>query len=380
MLVDEEEDDDDHGTFPDNVDTSNDAAVVKLPAPLGVSAEENTMNGNESDDNSDDDSDDDSGDKSDDNSGDNSDDNSGDNSDDNSGNNSDDNSDDDSGNGGDNEGDQQAKDQPIDAVHPKKRAYKKIAYTRSSRKARDADVALNENAVSRKINPTNLMGDVVASLHPMRAMRPGRIESCLIHSLKESFPRMNDQDRSLLSGHLLETIQTMTRVHTDLLREGLLVTDLYIARTFGTFPAVDGVRGREHGDKRMEHFNNILLKGSRDSFFQRLVNRLIRWGSDDSDLKKASSPALVASDKIFQEYLQITSQRQAPPFRLRDRDVCEGSFMSQCARTLSDMVGGHLYKFSLELKKRVSHLNKSHLVPIMHADTDPATLTTHYRH
>jgi len=353
VLIDHD-DGDDHDTFPDNADISNDTAMVNLPAPLAVSAEENlapeenTMNGNESEDNSD--------------------------------NSSDDNSDDNSGSGSDYEGDQQAKDQSIDAERPKKRAFKKITYTKSSRKARDADVPLNENAVPRKINPTNLMADAVASLHPMRAMRPGRIESCLIHSLKESFPCMNDQDRSLLLDHLLETMQTMARVHTDLLREGLLVTNLYIARTFGTFPAIDGDRGRVHGDKRMEHFNNILLKGKRDSFFQRLLNRLIRWDCDDSDLKKASSPTLMASDKIFQEYLQITSQRQAPPFRLKDRDVCEGSFMSQCARTLSDMVGGHLYKFSLELKKRVSHLNKSHLVSIMHADADLTTLIIHYRH
>ncbi|KAI7817023.1 hypothetical protein BC939DRAFT_467159 [Gamsiella multidivaricata] len=254
-----------------------------------------------------------------------------------SGDNSDNNSDDNSDNNSDNNSDDNSE-------RPKKRAFKKITYTKSSREARDADVPLNENAVPRKINPTNLMVDAVASLHPMRAMRPGRIESCLIHSLKESFPCMNDQDRSLLLDHLLETMQTMARVHTNLLREGLLVTNLYIARTFGTFPAIDEDRGRVHRDKRMEHFNNILLKGKRDSFFQRLLNRLIRWDSDDSDLKKASSPALMASDKIFQEYLQITLQRQAPPFRLKDRDLCEGSFMSQCARTLSDMVGGHLYK------------------------------------
>ncbi|KAI1293930.1 hypothetical protein EDD11_008344 [Mortierella claussenii] len=164
---------------------------------------------------------------------------------------------------------------------------------------------------------------------------------------------MSNQDRGLLSGHLLKTLQTMARVHTDLLREGLLVTNLYIARTFGSFPAIDGDQAQEHNDKRMEHFNNILLKGQRESFFSRLLNRLIRWGSDDSDLRKTKSPASVASDKIFWEYLQITSRRQAPPFRPEDRDICESSFMSQCARTLSDMVGGHVYKFSLELKKRV---------------------------
>lgn len=154
----------------------------------------------------------------------------------------------------------------------------------------------------------------------------------------------------------------MARVHTDLLREGLLVTNLYIAKTFATFPAIEGDRGREHSHKRMERFTIILSKGKRDTFFQRLSHRLIRWGSDDPDfkkLKKASSPALVASDEISQDYIQMTSQRQASPFRLEDTYVCEGSFMSQCARTLSDMVGGHLYKFPLELKKRVSHLNKS---------------------
>ncbi|KAG0285359.1 hypothetical protein BGZ98_005531, partial [Dissophora globulifera] len=297
--IDDDDVDDGHDTFPDDADIPSDAAAVNLHTPLSVSAEEDLVP------------------------------------------------------------EENSMDGNEPEVRPRKRASEKITYTKSSRKARDADVPLNENAVRRKINPTNLMAEVVAALHPMRAMRPGRLESCFFHSLKESFPCMDDQDRSLLSGYLLETMQTMARVHTDLLREGLLVTELYIARTFGTYPAISGYRGRIHGDKRKELFNIILLKGKRDSFFQRLLNRLIRWDSDDSDLKKASSPPLVASDEIFKEYLQITSQRQAPPFRLKDRDVCDTSFMSQCAQTLSDMVGGHLYKFSLELKKRALMHNPS---------------------
>ncbi|KAG0303417.1 hypothetical protein BGZ99_002703, partial [Dissophora globulifera] len=297
--VDEDDVDDGHDTFPDDADISSDAAAVNLHSPLSVSAEEDLVT------------------------------------------------------------EENSMDGNEPEVRPRKRGSEKITYTKSSRKARDADVPLNENAVPRKINPTNLMAEVVAALHPMRAMRPGRLESCLFHSLKELFPCMDDQDRSLLSGHLLETMQTMARVHTDLLREGLLVTELYVARTFRTYPAIGGDRGRVHGDKRKERFNFILLKGKRDSFFQRLVNRLIRWDSDDSDLKKSSSPPLVASDDIFNEYLQITSQRQAPPFRLKDRDACDSTFMNQCAETLSDMVGSHLYKFSLELKKRALVHNPS---------------------
>lgn len=343
-LVDDN-DDDGHNTFPDNDAVSSGAAEANVPNLLAVSAEEdlapeeNIANGIEEPEN-----------------------NSGINSDDSSDDNSDDNSDDGSGNGSDCEGSRPTEDQPTNIKHPKKRPFRKVAYTKSSRRARDADVPLNENATPRKLNPTNIMADVVANLHPMRAMRPGRIESCLIHSLKESFPRPSSQDRDLLSSYILETMRTMARVHTDLLREGLLVTNLFIAKTFATFPAIEGDQGREHSEKRMEHFNNILMKGKRETFYQRLLYRLIRWDSDYSDhkkLKKASSPALVASDEIFQEYLQVTSQRQAPPFRLKDTDICGGSIMSQCARTLSDMVGGHLYKFSLELKKRVSHLNKS---------------------
>ncbi|KAG0007574.1 hypothetical protein BGZ80_004494 [Entomortierella chlamydospora] len=197
--------------------------------------------------------------------------------------NSDDNSDDDSGNEGDYEEDQQAGDQPIDAERPKKRAFKKITYTKSSRMARDADVPVNENAVARKINPTNLMADVVASLYPMRAMKPGRIESCLIHSLKESFLCMNDQDRSLLSGHLLETMHERSKHTLQLMEAG--------DKSIGT---------------KEWNTNNILLK-------------------------------VIAADTIFQQYLKITSQLQVPLFRLKGRDICDGSFMSQCARTLSDM-------------------------------------------
>ncbi|KAF9926430.1 hypothetical protein FBU30_003995 [Linnemannia zychae] len=213
----------------------------------------------------------------------------------------------------------------IDAKHPRKRKRKRVIYTKSSRKARDADNSLNENVVPRKINPTNLMADVVACSHPMRSMRPGRIELCIIHSLKASFPRMSDQDRSLLASHLYETMNTMARVHSDLLRESLSVTSLYIAKTFRKFSAIVGELGREHGAKRIECFNIILLKGKRESFILRLLNRLIKWGIDDSYFKKTTSPALAACDEVFQEYLQLTSQREAPPFRQTDRDVCDGS-------------------------------------------------------
>lgn len=381
-LVYEDNEDYNLGTFPDYMDLSNDAAIANLPDPLAilvddyVAHEKTTVKGNDNSDG-----------KSDDNSDDNADDDSDNNSDDNSeaafdgtpDENTVNNSDNESGKRSRCEKDQQVLNQPIDANRPKKRALRTITYNKSSRRARDADVPLNENAAPRKINPTNLIADAVASLHPMRAMRPGRMEPCLTHSLKESFPFMSDQNRSILSSHLLATLGTMARVHTDLLREGLLVIDLYIARTFRTFPAIDGDRGQEHGHKRMEHFNNILLKGKRESFFLRLVNRLIRWDSDASDLKKASSPALLACDNIFQEYMQITSQRQAPPFRPKDRDVCEGSFLSQCARTLSDMVGGHANKFLLELKQRVSQVNYSHLILILHADADPSTRASLYR-
>ncbi|KAF8908396.1 hypothetical protein BGZ58_006084, partial [Dissophora ornata] len=137
VLEDEDNTDDDHDTFPENADISNDAAVVNLPAPLAVSTEENvapeenTMKGNESVDDFDNNSDD----------------------------NSDDNFDDDSGKGSDHEEDQQAGPQPIDAERPKKRAFKGIIYSKSSRKARYADVSLNENTDSRKVNPTHLMAD-----------------------------------------------------------------------------------------------------------------------------------------------------------------------------------------------------------------------------
>ncbi|KAG0046600.1 hypothetical protein BGZ83_008233 [Gryganskiella cystojenkinii] len=43
----------------------------------------------------------------------------------------------------------------------------KTTYAKSSRKARDADVLPNENAVPRKINPTSMIADAVASRHPI---------------------------------------------------------------------------------------------------------------------------------------------------------------------------------------------------------------------
>ncbi|KAF8957666.1 hypothetical protein BGZ46_002108 [Entomortierella lignicola] len=342
VLVDEHIDNDyDDDTFPENIGTSSGAVMASISAPLSVSTEEiiapeeDIMEKNELverlDDNSNKDSDDESDDDSDDGF--------------------------DDSNKGDYK-DQHTESLPTEEEGPKKRTRKKVTYCKSSRRARDINTQLNENVAHRNINPTNLMADVVASLHPMRTMKPAQIKWCLYYSLKNSFPHMNDQLRNLLLDHLLETIQTMARVHSDLLREGLLVTSLYIARTFKKFSSIDGDRGQEHHDKRMEHFNIILLKGRRDSFFQRLVRRLIAWDSYNSKLK-TSSPEMEACDEIFKEYLQITSHRQQSPFQPKDIDVCDQTFLSQCARTLSDMVGGHVYKFPLELKKRVNSLNPS---------------------
>jgi hypothetical protein len=238
----------------------------------------------------------------------------------------------------------------------------------------DAGAPRSENAAPRKINPTNMMGDIVASCHPIRAMRPGPLKTCLDYSIKESFPQLNNEDHSVLCNYILGVIRTLAKVHSDLLREGLLAADLYIAKVFKDYPSIEGDKAEEHAEQRKNLFQNLLLKGRRDSFFQRLLRRLISWGSAGSTLRKSNSPGATAADEVFEHYYNLTSQRQAPPFLSKDSDVCASSFLEQCARTLSDMVGGHFFKFTLELKKRVSNHSLTAFLRSLQTDADVTTL------
>ncbi|KAG0037244.1 hypothetical protein BGZ83_003492, partial [Gryganskiella cystojenkinii] len=126
----------------------------------------------------------------------------------------------------------------------------KVTFAKSSRRVRDVEEVPKENIVPRRTNPTNMIGDAVASKHPLRAMTPGRVHSTLSRSLKHSFPEMNDKDRSLLRDHVAEVLSTLARVNSSLLREGLMATELYIADVFNQFPAIDGDLAKDHAESR----------------------------------------------------------------------------------------------------------------------------------
>ncbi|GJJ77078.1 hypothetical protein EMPS_09437 [Entomortierella parvispora] len=259
----------------------------------------------------------------------------------------------------------------------KKRARAAIVFAPAKRRNRDAEMKQREDTKAkanvqqgeevqaedekkrRMTNPTNMIGDVVASRCQMAAMRPGRLESCLRYSLKNSFPMLSKEQHELLLRHITGIIRTLARVHSDLLREGLLVTELYIASVFKEFPVVDGDLGQDHAGERSGLFNNILLKKHRDPFFQRLLKRLLKWDWD-SNSTNATSQGSMAADKIFDDYFKLTqSQRKEAPFKKEDQDICDKTFVEQCARTLSDMVGEHVFKYTLELKSRVILHNPS---------------------
>ena len=327
---DDADDDYDDDTFPDDAELSSTSPEEDITAAPAISAEEDTADENDSEDDSDD--------------------------------------------GSSSEEEQQdeteaVEDEDVTEKGNRKRPLKKVTYAKSSRKVRDADVPPNENAVSRKTNPTNMMADVVASKFPIRAMTPGQVKSCLEYSIQESFPRLNVADRCLLSEHTRQVMSTLARVHTDLLREGLQVADLYIAAVFREFPDIDGDQAQEHADKRKENFNNLLVKGPRESFFRRLLYRLLHWDFSDSVYSAKASAAALAADSIFEKYLKLTSNRQDPPFRPTDNDVCDSTFLDQCVRSLGDMVGSHIYKFTLELKKRVGNHRRVILLHSLHTDT-----------
>ncbi|GJJ77959.1 hypothetical protein EMPS_10318 [Entomortierella parvispora] len=232
-------------------------------------------------------------------------------------------------------------------------------YAPSKRRSRDEEMkgkgAAEQNAdvKSRKRNTTNIIGDIVGGHFPLVAMRPGRLESCLSHSVKNSFPSLSEDDRTTLVKYMVTVISTMAKVHSDLLREGLLATELYIATVFKEYPAIDGDQALSDAEERRSRFNNLLSPAYCGPFFQRLLRRMIYWGSDDSGLGKTISKTTTDADDLFKKYKKLTEARSAKPFLPNDGDICDKAFIEQCARGLSDMIGSHVFKFTLELKKRV---------------------------
>ena len=164
--------------------------------------------------------------------------------------------------------------------------------------------------------------------------------------------------------HIVTVARAMARVHSDLLREGLLATELYIATVFKDFPAIDGERAPPDAKERSNRFKNIISPVYCGPFFQRLLHQMINWSSVESKPSRATSTAALAADDLFEKYKELTENRSEPPFLPDDGDSCDTMFIDQCARTLSDLVGSHVFKFTLELKKRVSPCNKSCLFPI----------------
>lgn len=251
----------------------------------------------------------------------------------------------------------------------KKRPSKVITHAPSKRRARNEETKAQENdeekkdVKPRKRNATNIIGDIVGGNFPMVAMRPGRLESCVLHSARMSFPLIKKKERKILVKYIVTVVRTMARVHSDLLREGLLATELYIAAVFKDFPAIDGEQAQTDAKGRSDRFNNLISAKYCGPFFQRLLHRMIHWSSIETKLRGATSDAALVADDLFEKYKAFTGNRSEPPFLPNDGGSCDVIFVEQCARMLADLVGSHVFKFTLELKKRVSPCNKSCLIP-----------------
>jgi len=98
--------------------------------------------------------------------------------------------------------------------------------------------------------------------------------------------------------HIVTVARAMARVHSDLLREGLLATELYIATVFKDFPAIDGERAPPDAKERSNRFKNIISPTYCGPFFQRLLHQMINWSSVESKPSRATSTAALAADDL----------------------------------------------------------------------------------
>lgn len=240
-----------------------------------------------------------------------------------------------------------------------KRLAAPITLLPSKRRARDAKMTVQDDAADpvsvptpRRTNPTNIIGEVVSSVCPMVAMRPGQLEHCIAHSSENSFPSLEKDERIALTKAIVDAVRTLARVHSDLIREGLLATELYIALTFAEHSAIEGPEAQSRSRK----FDIILSSKTRETFFQRLFTRMINWRTDN--LGKGKAAGNDEANGLFKAYKEATEGRE-PPFSIDDSNKCGSRFLAQCAAELSDLVGGQVFKFTLELKKRVSLSTKA---------------------
>ena len=228
---------------------------------------------------------------------------------------------------------------------------------KSSAMARDKGAPSKENAKSRKTNPTNLIGEVLSSERPLRAMKPGTLQSCLHNSLAKSFPKMAQADRDLLERHCLLVIRTLVRVITDLMRVGLLVMNLFTTLVFMKYPSIDGM----DAEARQQSFKYTTHKDFRGVFFYHLISQLLDWNTRPvlTEEEKAKVPARAHAVTICNIYKsECAKHRTAPLFTPEEKQVCGSKFLEQCAKRLSDLFAIHVYKYTSELRKRVRALFK----------------------
>jgi hypothetical protein len=223
---------------------------------------------------------------------------------------------------------------------------------KSSAMARDEGTTSKENAKPRKTNPTNLIGEALSSVRPLRAMKPGTLKSLLHNSLTKSFPKMAQADRDLLEQHCILVIRTLVRVNTDLMRVGLLVMNLFTTLVFMRYPTMDGV----DAEARQESFKYATHRDFRGVFFYHIVSQLLDWNARPvlTEEEKAKKPSRAHAVTICNIYKgECTKHRTAPPFTPEDKQVCSSNFLEQCAKRLSDLFAIHVYKYTSELRKRV---------------------------
>ena len=235
----------------------------------------------------------------------------------------------------------------------KRKQVHKAVLVPASRRARDKQEEEQDHDVTpRTTNPTNLIGEALNSMCPLRPQHNGSVSSCLHHSLGNSFPDLTPDERRVFKDECIFTLKTLVRANADVLHEGTLALLHYITEVFHRFPGLTGP------DVAQRSGQFKLLTGRLDGqvFFQTMTKQLLDWTSSPqvTDEDKEKHPARAAATIACNNYKEKTNpSRRSTPFRQEKSWASDGMFLAQVSKGLSDLFLTHVFKFTVELKNRV---------------------------